>query len=207
MVEIHVKICGITRQSDFAIAARLGIDFAGFIFVPGSQRCVTPEEVRKICKGFSRQEGPVRIGVFADQPADEVLATCEAAGIRTAQLHGSESPQWCEQLGIPFWKALTDPSLISRYRSFSDNPVLLDASGVERSSSILPLAAAEEALKQSSRIILAGGISPDNVDGFLARNPWGIDFSSSVESSPGVKDHCLVEQMVEKVRRYCNGIV
>lgn len=199
MGKIRMKLCGITRVEDYMLTCSLGIDFAGFVFVPSSPRCVTAEEVLEITRE-EPGDHPVKIGVFADQSPDEILKICSSSGLGIAQLHGSETPGFCKSLGIPFWKVITDPARVCEY----GDPLLLDASGVHRNGACLNLECASKAMSSGRKIILAGGISTVNVHDFISLNPWGVDFSSSVESSPGVKESTKVKEIAEIVRRYGN---
>jgi phosphoribosylanthranilate isomerase len=199
MDRTKIKLCGITLEEDYMLAARLGIDYAGFIFVPGSSRFQSPDKVRLITGG---SDSPKKVGIFADQPVDEVLSICRTAGIGIAQLHGNESLAYCESLGMPFWKALTGSEGIEGYADLSESPVLIDASGADRTGGNLSLKLAGNAVASGRRIILAGGLSNANIVEYLELKPWGVDFSSSVEICPGVKEPLRVTELVEKVRGF-----
>jgi len=200
MGKVKIKLCGVTSADDYRLACSLGINFVGFVFVPSSPRCVAPEEVLEITGGKATGS-PVKVGVFADQSPEDIGRICRVAGLEIAQLHGVESPGFCRSLGISFWKAVTDPVMINEYGA----PVLLDASGVNRNGEQLNLDLARRAIYSGRKVILAGGISSSNVIDFISLNPWGIDFSSSVESSPGVKDSRKVVEITEMVRRSGNA--
>lgn len=205
MNEMKIKLCGITRDEDFQEASRLGLDYVGFIFVPGSKRCVTPSLVRSITRGFCENDAPLKVGVFADEEVTAVEEVFHFAGLDVAQLHGSESPAYCRALELPFWKVLTSTSQIADYADIQGGPVLVDASGAyERGETTPPIERGilETALSSGRKIIVAGGLSGDNIHNYLELNPWGFDFCSSVEKSPGIKDKQLLGEIVERIREY-----
>ncbi|RKO66844.1 phosphoribosylanthranilate isomerase [Desulfofundulus salinus] len=196
---VRVKICGITDISSALAAAEAGADALGFVFAPSPRR-ITPSQACRIC----RELPPfiTRVGVFVDAPLEEVRAVAEYCGLDAIQLHGSESPDYCRALGRRVIKAFRvgdeiDPVELSRYPA---DAILLDTfvagqKGGTGQPFDWQLAAG---LKLSRPLILAGGLTPENVGRAVAIvQPYGVDVSSGVEKDgqPGKKDP-------DKIRRF-----
>ena len=191
MESVRVKICGITRPSDALLAAELGASYVGFVFAQ-SPRKVDPLLAGDIVSLLPKSVVPV--GVFVDAPRDEVLDVVSQSGIRLLQFHGDETPEYCASFGaFPTMNAFRvregfDAAEMERYpcRTF-----LLDAYHPTRhggTGETFDWSLAVEPAKRF-RTMLAGGLTPENVvDAVDAVHPYGIDVSSGVEASPGVKD-------------------
>ena len=195
---IRVKICGICSASDGALAADAGADLIGFHFC-SSPRRVTPEEAREIVDGLDVRPGVV--GVFIDQPEEEVRQIADFVGLDLVQLHGSEAPGF--DAGRPVIKvlkvrdgALPDPN------DWPD-PVMLDSwSEDQRGGTGRPWdwSLAEELLR-TRQVFIAGGLQPGNVGKVVSSfRPYGVDVSSGVESKVRVKDPELVRAFIRAVR-------
>lgn len=198
---VKLKLCGITRSEDFILAGKLGIDFAGFVFVPGSPRRISPHMAKMIISENSSTSSPVPVGVFADMAASEIRWICSEAGIPVAQLHGRESLAFCRKLKMDFWKAVTSEDEFHRYPESVCSTILLDASGVERTGASISKTLAEKVLTSTGRkVIIAGGLGEENIEEILRLKPWGVDFSSSVEEKPGLKNHKKLRNLIEKIR-------
>lgn len=198
-----IKLCGITRKEDYQASVELKLDYVGFIFVPGTPRCVDSSSVLFITDSVPVGSLPKRVGVFADESIRTIKEIYQAAKLDMVQLHGSESPSYCRELKLPFWKMLSSTDRVSEYAMINNSPVLLDARGAyerESSSGELDCAEAEKAIASGVQIILAGGISISNVNSLVKLKPWCIDFCSSVETSPGIKNHQLLRELVDKIR-------
>jgi phosphoribosylanthranilate isomerase len=199
-VPTRVKICGVTRREDALLAARLGADALGLNFWPGSKRYVHPEAARAIVRALPPLV--VAVGVFVNPTRDEVLRAVEASGVGVAQLHGDEPPELCASLPCPVIKAfrVSGPASLAALAAYDVQGVLLDAPapGYGGSGMTFDWALAAE-VAASRPILLAGGLSPDNVAAAIrAVRPWGVDVASGVEASPGVKDP-------EKLRRFIDA--
>jgi phosphoribosylanthranilate isomerase len=197
MVPPRVKICGVTRLEDALLAARLGADAIGFNFWPGSRRYVHPEAARAMVRALPPLV--TAVGVFVNPTRDEVLRALEASGVAAAQLHGDEPPELCASLPCPVIKAIrvSGPASLAALAAYDAQGILLDAAapGYGGSGTSFDWALAAEAAA-ARPILLAGGLSPDNVVAAVrAVRPWGVDVASGVEASPGVKDP-------EKLRRF-----
>ena len=187
---MFVKICGITRVEDAEAAVALGANALGFVFWPKSPRYVDPYRARAIVASLPPFVSTV--GLFVNQPAAHIANVASLARLGVVQLHGDETPEDAAALGRPVVRAL---SLHTAGHDLSRWParvtILLDAHDPERRGgtgrTIDWDAAAEVAHRR--RILLAGGLSPDNVAAAVDRvRPFGIDVSSGVERAPGVKD-------------------
>jgi phosphoribosylanthranilate isomerase len=187
---IRVKICGITRAEDARLAVDLGAWAVGFIFWPGSPRFIEPGRAREIVRQLSPLVSAV--GVFVDQPASHVHAVAREVGLSAVQLHGTESREFARGLGLRVIKALPldeggEPAL----DGWDDTLVLLDARDPVRrggTGRTIDWAAAARVARRRP-ILLAGGLTPDNVkEAAWCVRPAGLDVSSGVESAPGIKD-------------------
>ncbi|EPR36304.1 N-(5'-phosphoribosyl)anthranilate isomerase [Desulfovibrio sp. X2] len=201
-----VKICGLTRPREAVLAARLGADWLGFIFHPGSPRYVA------LAVPASLEGLPARkVGVFVHQEAGEVRAAMDAAGLSMAQLHGGQDPEFCRRVGAErvirvFWpeRHPTRESLMEEMHAFRDAAAyfLLDAgtSGGGHGRALDP--AFLEGLESPVPLILAGGLSPENAARAAALpGIAGLDVNSGVESAPGVKDIAKLEALFHLLKQ------
>ena len=202
---LKLKICGITRLADARYCAAAGADYLGFIQHPDSPRYITPAEARSIIDWVY---GPQPVGVFVDRTADEVNAAVDEAGFALAQLHGDEPPELCKDVSVPVVKAFrigaeTNPrdvaDFFERYEGAA-NFFLLDSrtdgvyggSGTTFDWRIAAEAAADH------RTFVAGGLGASNVARAVeATSPFGVDVSSSLESSPGIKEFEKIDAFLE----------
>ncbi|MEA3345401.1 MAG: tryptophan synthase subunit beta [Chloroflexota bacterium] len=198
---VRVKICGITNLEDALAAEKAGADLLGFVFYPPSPRYVPPERVREIVGALRRSESAVRtVGVFVDEELSRVREAIRKCDLDYAQLHGDEPPPYVAALGERAIKALRVRSAadVERLADYQAAAYLLDAYHPEKPGGTgrawdWGLAAAA---KRFGPIILAGGLTPDNVAQAVHQvRPWGVDVSSGVESEPGRKDQ-------DKMRRF-----
>ncbi len=210
---MKIKICGITNLQDGLAAAQAGADFLGFIFHARSPRFVTVEQAQAIVGGVRRQfrnQAPKFVGVFVNTPPAQVRYALYTAGLDYAQLHGDEGPeQLAEQRGRSY-KAVRPASLAEaldaavRYSGLGPQGgpnLLLDAyhpaeyggTGIRADWS-----AAASLASRVPRVLLAGGLTPQNVAAAIAAvQPWGVDVSSGVEAAPGRKDHAKLREFVQ----------
>jgi len=200
---VRAKICGITCQEDAHLAETLGIWALGFILAPGTRRYIEPEQIRPISSAL----GPflVRVGVFVDTPPEEVLRQMEAARLQVAQLHGAEPPGWAEQVRrfFPVIKAIRISGPASpEWLTYPADALLVD--GVSPGSGqtyplewLLPL-------RQHPRLIVAGGLTPENLRSVLDLAPYAVDVSSGVELEPGRKDPNKLRAFLAQVAAF-NG--
>ena len=284
MKKVKIKICGLTRAEDVEFLKELNVDFAGFIFVTGSPRYLDRDMAENII--FRVPDRILRVGVFADEKPNQVKRIIRRYPLDILQFHGNESPRYCRQFGLPYFKSIrvkdtTDSRrLVEQLYDFLDNVeeafrlprcptpvpprsrpgpggtplrrgpyrewdsppagflpgVGLPSGGVptgkgrrynrhdtplEPDAFLLDTFSkkalggtgetfdwqlAREAEKLGIPIILAGGLNPENVaDAIRKVRPWGVDVSSGVESSPGVKDHKKMRKFVKSVRKTERG--
>jgi len=195
---MRVKICGITNLEDALIAADLGADALGFIFAKGSPRKITTDKAMNIIDKLP--PFIVSVGVFVDSPIEEILSIIEQTGIQCVQLHGNESPSEYSKINIPVIKAfrVDDNFRTDTLLRFPATAYLLDtfvkgrAGGTGKTFDWNIAAAA----KAYGKIILAGGLTPENIcDAIKKVEPYGVDISSGIESAPGKKDKLKLQQL------------
>jgi len=199
-----VKICGITCLEDARLAVAAGADALGFVFHPPSPRAVAVDAAAAIVAAL----GPfvTSVALFVDADPQRVGAVLAATGIRLAQFHGSESPDYCAAFGRPYIKAIRmapdlDPTAAAqRYPDAAAwlfdawNPALAGGTGTAFDWSRLPAAPARP-------LILAGGLTAANVGEAIRRvRPYAVDVSSGVESTPGRKDPERLRAFLAAVR-------
>jgi len=200
---MFVKICGVTRREDAAVAVECGAQAIGFVFWPGSPRAIDPLRARTIVRGLPPFVTPV--GVFVNQPIEYVRQIATLVGLGVVQLHGDESVGYAAALERPVLKAMTvdvagGPA--AEGWPTATTMILLDAhdpvrrGGTGRTIDWRGAAA----VASRRRIMLAGGLNPDNVaDAISAVQPFGIDVSSGVEQAPGVKDPGRLRSLFEAI--------
>jgi phosphoribosylanthranilate isomerase len=199
-----VKVCGITRPEDADVAVGLGARALGFLFWPGSPRFIEPSRARAIVRTLPPFVTPV--GLFVDQPIDEVNRVAAEVGLGAVQLHGREPVEYAERVERPVVKALSitgvvDMAEVDRWPARV--VLLVDSHDPERGGRRRTLDWAQAALVAARRpTLLAGGLGPENVVEAIARaRPFGLDVSSGVESAPGVKDHERLRAFFSEVSR------
>jgi phosphoribosylanthranilate isomerase len=176
-----VKVCGITRREDAEAAVNAGASALGFVFVPRSPRYVAPERAAELGGGL-----PIlKVGVFENETAESLKETIRRAKLDIVQIYGGESPHEAR-----VWRAFRVSGAFDPAQANGAEAVLLDgpANGISFDWSL--------ARNGDAKLIIAGGLNPSNVvKAIRIVKPWGVDASSGLESSPGIKDH-------EKVRRF-----
>jgi phosphoribosylanthranilate isomerase len=209
---MRVKICGITTPAQGEAIANLGATDLGFICVPTSPRYVTPDRIRTVVQHLSRSI-PC-IGVFANTTITAICQVFREGNLTGVQLHGHESPEFCQQLraslptGVEIIKAIRvkNAAALAQADTYTEvvDTLLLDAYHPgQLGGTGQPLDWA--ALQQFSPLcpwLLAGGLTPDNIlDALKQVNPTGIDLSSGVERSPGDKDLTKVARLFEQLQQ------
>lgn len=204
---VKVKICGITSAEDATVAVEAGADALGFVFYRKSPRYIEPAMARQIIMGLPPLVLPV--GVFVNEEQSVVRNLMDDCGLSLAQLHGSESAAYCQELGRPVLKALRvkDRSAFLALAEFRGRAgvrgFVLDAFSDQAyggTGQVIDWQLAAEAAK-AANILLAGGLTPDNVQQAIqAVQPYGVDVSSGVEREPGKKDHEKVRAFIRAAR-------
>jgi phosphoribosylanthranilate isomerase len=200
MYPVRVKICGITRPEDALAAAAAGADALGFNFWPGSKRYIPAVRARAIIALLPPFVIPV--GVFVNQKRDEIEEVAASTGIHVLQLHGDETPEACGGYLLPVVKAIRvgadfSPEMLNRY-AYAVSACLLDtpSSGFGGTGSTFDWGRLAS-LRPSTPIILAGGLTPNNVAAAVdAVKPYAVDVASGVEQGPGVKDAVAMQRFV-----------
>ncbi|MDE2682926.1 MAG: phosphoribosylanthranilate isomerase [Chloroflexota bacterium] len=211
-----VKICGVRRLEDALVAAEAGADYIGMVFVPGRRRRIEPGAARVITDALGElgADAPRSVGLFGDQPLDEVLDTIAAAGLDCAQLCGDESAEYClkvnEHAGVIKVLHVADDADIAGMVELIDTyaaagcTVTLDSQvtgfhgGTGQS---FDWSIAAKLAKSGRQFLLAGGLTPENVADAAARvNPWGVDVSSGVETD-GKQDSEKIRRFIANARR------
>jgi phosphoribosylanthranilate isomerase len=199
---MFIKICGITRAEDAQAAVECGASAVGFVFWPESPRYVEPHRARAIIATLPASVAAV--GVFVNQPASHVEDIVSLAQLAVVQLHGDETPAFAAEMMRPVIKAVSVDGGATAVADWPESVMLLVDAGdpVRRGGTGLKvdwLAAATVA--RGRRLLLAGGLTPENVAEAVARvRPFGIDVSSGVERSPGVKDHGRLKALFDAMR-------
>ena len=200
---MKIKICGITTVADALAAVQCGADAIGFIFVQSSPRYIPPEMAAEIVGALPQAVLPV--GVFVDASRRTITEAVASAGIRALQLHGDEPPESTSGFGLPVFKAhrVSASFVIEHLDRYNVEAHLLDAC-VEGSRGgtgrTFDWDVAVNA-RQAHRIILSGGLNPENVEMAIRYvSPFAVDVSSGVEAQPGVKDHVKLRRFIETAR-------
>lgn len=210
----QVKICGLTNFEDAWVAVQAGADYLGFILYPKSPRYVMPEVARQIVAELrTRGNTPPCVGVFVNEPLARIRAMMAEIRLNLAQLHGDESPEVVEGMAGAAYKAIRPKSreeaisAAAHYAPLTEprGPGLMvdayspDAYGGTGQRTDWALAA--ELAAAYPRLLLAGGLTPENVaQAVAAVAPWGVDVASGVEAAPGRKDHGAVRAFIATVR-------
>ncbi len=212
---MFVKICGLTNLEDARAACDAGADLLGFTFYPPSPRYIAPERCAEIVKALrgdltaaDRREGAPRlVGLFVNTPPNEVANVLDACGLDLAQLHGDEGIDVLQALGGRAYKA---------FRGNGYDQAAFAEAGPGTPAFLVDAAVAGKfggtgqtgdwdgaaALARRHQLLLAGGLTADNVAAAVARvRPWGVDVASGVEATPGRKDHAKVRAFIENAKK------
>lgn len=202
LTSMVLKICGMTRVEDAQHAVAHGATAIGVIFWPGSPRHVSSEQAARIVAALP---GSVTtVGVFVNQAFADVQAVVERTGISAVQLHGDERVAGIDALRVPVIRSMTLDNADALEREWPDGTTfLLDAADPVRrggtGNTVDWNAAAQVAARR--QVILAGGLTPANVaEAISLVRPWGVDVSSGVEASPGVKNLDAVAAFLRNAR-------
>jgi phosphoribosylanthranilate isomerase len=211
-----VKICGIRTLADAQVAAQAGADFIGLVFVPSRRRRLELDVARELVEGLKGGPGgaPPVVGLFADQPLEEVNQTIETCNLDMVQLCGTESLDYCRDTKAKVIKVVHIPEspspeskgeLVQRIKAYRDSGciVTLDrlVEGLQGGTGeSFDWSIAADLAKNGNSFILAGGLSPETVSGAVTTvGPWGVDVSSGVETN-GDKDHDKIRQFIANAK-------
>ncbi|WP_313741180.1 phosphoribosylanthranilate isomerase [Pseudomonas sp.] len=204
MNNVRSKICGITRVEDALAAARAGADAIGLVFYAKSPRAVNVQQARAIVQALP--PFVTTVGLFVNASRCEVGEILDAVPLDLLQFHGDESPAQCEGHGRPWMKALRvrpgDDLEAACQQYVGASALLLDAyvagvpggTGQSFDWSLIPT-------RLSKPVVLAGGLSPDNVARAITQvKPWAVDVSGGVEQAKGIKDAQKIDAFLRAVR-------
>jgi phosphoribosylanthranilate isomerase len=217
---MYVKICGITNWDDALAAVVAGADYLGFIFYERSKRFVAAETVRGIVTRLrTRPDCPQLVGVFVNDSAETMAHILDTCDLDLAQLSGTEVPKLASDPDSPIYgrsyKAIRPSSVLEAeadgnwFRAFSATnkkmpSILVDAyhpteyGGTGQTGD---WAIAAQLRRKHPKLMLAGGLTPDNVAAAIAQvNPFAVDVASGTEASPGKKDHEKVRQFIANAK-------
>lgn len=204
MTEVIVKICGLTRPEDAEAAVAAGADWIGINFWPRSRRHVSIERAVEIAAAIP---GDVRkVGVFVNAARPHIDEAAARVGLDLIQLHGDEDPEYCRAFAGRYLRAIrvTDAGDLRHIDAYDTDLILLDApsAGYGGSGTAFDWSLARQAKARSGkRILLAGGLTPDNVAGAVRDvRPFGVDVASGVETAPGVKSAELMRRFVDAAK-------
>lgn len=193
---MFVKVCGTTSEEDALLAVAMGADAVGFIFAP-SPRQVSAAVVRQIVDRLPPEV--VTVGVFRDEAPEQVVKVVNGLGLKAAQLHGRETPEQVrfvvDRVGVVINAFPAGSTAIRRAADYGAQIVMLDAAS-PGSGQVFDWTLVD-GVPPGSRLLLAGGLTPDNVaDAITQAQPWGVDVCTGVESQPGRKDAVKLRRFV-----------
>lgn len=200
----RVKICGITRVEDADAAINAGADAVGLVFDPHSPRCVTVEQARAVADVVP--PFIALVGLFVNADGTRVRAVLQGVRLNLLQFHGDETPEQCRLYDRPYIKAIrmrAGVDLHNEARRYSDaSGLLLDSYAADRvggSGQAFDWSRVPAGL--ATPVVLAGGLTPENVGAAIRRiRPSAVDVSSGVESANGIKDHGKIAAFIAAVR-------
>ncbi|MDG2014910.1 MAG: bifunctional indole-3-glycerol-phosphate synthase TrpC/phosphoribosylanthranilate isomerase TrpF [Pirellulaceae bacterium] len=202
------KVCGLTARDDAMVAARAGATYGGVVLAEGSPRCIPRQDINAIFDGVPL----LRVGVFQDQSSDFIIEVANESRLDVVQLHGDESPAFVFELlgrgevGFEAWKALPVGQLqedAEKWFAAGVSNLLVDNQTAHQkggTGSVFDWSLLPDGYRD--RIILAGGINPDNVGQAMALGCAGVDMNSGVEVSPGKKSQEKIEAAFRAIRDY-----
>jgi phosphoribosylanthranilate isomerase len=201
-MSVKVKICGVTSPADAAAAVECGADAIGLNFYRGSSRYVSPETAARIVAALPTSVCPV--GVFVDETRENVESVAATVRLRALQFHGAESPPYCSGWPLQVIKAfrVCDQTWLETAAQYTVRWVLADAF-VEGAFGGTGKRLEPGLLRgfDRDRLILAGGLTPENVAAAIrALRPFAVDVASGVEAAPGKKDPQRMRRFIEHAK-------
>jgi phosphoribosylanthranilate isomerase len=201
---IKIKICGITNTDDAMASVELGADALGFNFYKKSPRFIEPEKAAEIIAQLPPFIVP--IAIFVNEREDKILEMLKASSIHGVQFHGDETPEFCQRFGNHVIKAfqVKDKESLKHMSHYRVSAYLLDSyrEGMRGGTGETFDWHLAVVAKTFGRIILAGGLNPDNVaEAVKLVQPYGVDVAGGVEREKGIKDHAKLRKFITEVRR------
>ncbi len=202
---VVVKICGLKTLPDALAAIEAGADYLGFNFYPKSVRFIETEACVGITSVLKQEYPSIKlVGVFVNSPVDEIKHILETCSLDLAQLHGDETPEILNALDGKAFKAFRGvPQQVDGFTRKAAPALLVDAAvkGAYGGTGVTGDWSAAAGLAKRYPLLLAGGLTPDNVaDAVRQVKPWGVDVASGVEAGPGEKDAGRMKAFVRAVR-------
>ncbi len=202
-MRVRVKICGLTRGRDVRAAVSCGADAVGFVFAAGSKRVIDPRKARELVQWVPAFVA--RVGLFLDQDAEQVNSILEQVPLSLLQFHGRENAAYCRQFGLPYIKAVSMNSghaAEQAAKEFIDAAaVLMDSHEPGRLGGTGQAFDWRQVAQTGQPLILAGGLTPDNVRAAVRLvKPWAVDVSSGVEEAPGIKNAAAMRRFMEQAK-------
>jgi phosphoribosylanthranilate isomerase len=202
MTSIFIKVCGVTRVSDALHAVEQGATALGFVLWPKSPRAVSVDRAAEIIAELPSHV--MTVGVFVNEPIDSIRSAAKRARLTAVQLHGDEPPAYADALDWPIIRAVSVSEIDRAADTWSAETALLvdNIDPVRRGGTGGAVDWTRAAsVAKTRRVVLAGGLTPENVaTAIRAVHPFGVDVSSGVESAPGVKDSDKVTQFISNAR-------
>jgi phosphoribosylanthranilate isomerase len=185
---MFVKICGLTNKEDALAAIEFGAKAIGFVFAPSARRAAP----RQIAPWINEIPTDIwKVGVFVDEAPERIEEIAQQLGLDVAQLHGHETPD-CHPHNIRVWKAFRVKDSHTPVPDYPAEAIMIDGVPYDWSKTT----------HFTHPLILAGGLTPDNVTAAVERaRPWAVDVASGIEASPGRKDHTRMKQFIEAALR------
>ena len=211
MTKTFIKFCGITSIDDYKyINDQSDVNYIGMIFTEKSPRCLTEKIANQILNSAIKNKSIV--GVFMDQPENEIWNIIKNIDLDILQFHGDESIDYCKQFNKPFMKTIHVNKKLLKFNSTYENNAdyfLIDTSingehggtGAKFDWNLLSDDKNISRILKNQSCFIAGGLDVNNIgDLILQHKPYGVDVSSGLESSIGKKDHLLMKKFLENVR-------
>lgn len=220
---VKVKIDGVRRVEDALTAAEAGADYVGLVFVPNRRRRISVEQARRIVEAVkvSGDSPPKMVGLFADQPMEELKTAVRDSGVDMVQLSGAESLEFCSESPVPLFKAIHVPGghvSSEEVEEFGRRMTELQNQGhlttLDRAvpglqggtGQSFDWMVATQLSEAGFEFLLAGGLTPENVGRAVKEvQPWGVDVSSGVETE-GTKDPEKIRRFVAEARRAAQSV-
>lgn len=198
-----VKICGITNIDDALDAIELGADYLGFIFYPESKRFISPEKFAEILDDIPFEIK--KVGVFVNSDPEMVIDLAVEFELDFLQFHGDEKPEYCNQFGRPFIKAIRPQNIsdLEAIKKYECEFVLIDSfvQGSFGGTGIVSNWDLARKAKDYKPLFLSGGLKTENVQTAISTvQPFAVDVCSGVEQRPGIKDYHKMEEFIKRVK-------
>lgn len=200
-----VKICGLTNLEDTLAALDFGADFLGFNFYSQSPRYLSYEKAKIIFEEIP--PNIPKVGVFVNEDYENIIDLTQLLELDYIQFHGDEPPEFCNQMGHPWWKAirLSSEDEIEKISAYECENILIDAyvKGQYGGTGTKPdWDLAKRVKNLGKKIFLAGGLTPENVQLAVATvQPYAVDVASGVEFKPGKKDFIKMEEFIRRAKQ------